>query len=540
MEYSKYHLYWGDMHTNVHGEPTDKDVHELGFGLDTHATVRIGTLEDTLKEARQHLDFFPVAYYPFFFYTKKGLPIESCGHRKRFSKEWEEVQRLIAEENSPGEFVTFLGYEWHGNRRRYGDHNVYYLRDYEPLDDSWTLPELFGNLRKTQAIAIPHHTGYQVGERGKDWNFHDEELSPFAEIYSAHGSSEGCDTPYSLDRNLAMAPRVSGGCVQEGLERGYRLGIIASGDNHYGYPGVWGNGLVGVYAKEQTREAIWEAFKKRRVYGVTGDRIRVEFFVNDHIMGEEFETNRPVDISGQIIGSHAIDRIEVIRNNRVIHSYCHSGNWDIPDTDQPVRVKMKVECGWGPNVMQGFKMGDKEWEGYLEVRNGKIISVEPCFTYFGQRINSISENRCVFTLRTKQRSYYRDGRCFQAIIFEIEARLKERIILKVNARSIDFSVEDALKNSRVVAFKDEVKKHVYDQFSLAPEEIENPDVYWHNAYKIKVHKAIPEEGYRVKFECTDGRPPLGRNYYYLRVSQLNGQMAWSSPIWVHIKEVSNQ
>ena len=24
----------------------------------------------------------------------------------------------------------------------------------------------------------------------------------------------------------------------------------------------------------------------------------------------------------------------------------------------------------------------------------------------------------------------------------------------------------------------------------------------------------------------------GRNYYYLRITQINGQMAWSSPIWI--------
>jgi len=178
-------LYWGDMHTNIHGE-------------------HILTLDQTMRAAQRILDFFPIAYYPFFYYKKKGLFIESCGPKKEFLEDWKKVQECIAEGNKPEKFITFLGYEWHGDRRRYGDHNIFYLNDFQPLDHSKTLSQLFENLKKNLGIAVPHHTAYQVGERGKDWNFHDDNLSPFAEIYSFHGSSEGCDTPYSMNKVLKM------------------------------------------------------------------------------------------------------------------------------------------------------------------------------------------------------------------------------------------------------------------------------------------------------------------------------------------------
>ena len=87
------------------------------------------------------------------------------GLENGFFDDWKLVQEAVAEANNPGKFVTFLGYEWHGNRRRYVDHNVYYLKDYEPLYSSETLQELYRNLKRTDAVAIPHHTGYQVGER---------------------------------------------------------------------------------------------------------------------------------------------------------------------------------------------------------------------------------------------------------------------------------------------------------------------------------------------------------------------------------------
>jgi len=107
-EYKKYQLFWGDSHTNVHGK-------DLRFPPLTRKR-----LKKIIEAAENHLDFFPIAYYPFEWYSKNGLIIESWGHRDRFLKDWKLVQEAVAEANHPGRFVTFLGYEWHGNRRRYG------------------------------------------------------------------------------------------------------------------------------------------------------------------------------------------------------------------------------------------------------------------------------------------------------------------------------------------------------------------------------------------------------------------------------------
>ncbi len=90
-------------------------------------------------------------------------------------------------------------------RRRWGDHNVFYPADDAPLDDARDLPDLYEHLRRHDGIAIPHHTAYQTGERGKDWATFDERLSPFAEIYSIHGCSEGYGSPLPLERGPVLA-----------------------------------------------------------------------------------------------------------------------------------------------------------------------------------------------------------------------------------------------------------------------------------------------------------------------------------------------
>ena len=79
---------------------------------------------------------------------------------------------------------------------------------------------------------------------------------------------------------------------------------------------------------------------------------------------------------------------------------------------------------------------------------------------------------------------------------------------------------------------DQAKELINDQLGQSLAEVENPDVFYHNAHKVKIHVAIPEVGYPVPFHYVDESPPAAWNWYRLRVTQLNGQMAWSSPIWL--------
>ena len=47
-----------------------------------------------------------------------------------------------------------------------------------------------------------------------------------------------------------------------------------------------------------------------------------------------------------------------------------------------------------------------------------------------------------------------------------------------------------------------------------------------------VHTVRPE-GSSSAFEYRDGDIKPGESYYYVRVEQAAGQLAWSSPIWVN-------
>jgi hypothetical protein len=522
----KHNIYWGDMHAQF--QPSE----HYGDRWDEY-------VEDAFIEAREYVDFFPFIYYPAHMYrTDQGLRVETVGWRDYFAPDWEKAREMVRKYNEPGNLVTFLGYEWTGDRTRWGDHNVFYFDEDNPLDLSMELPDLYANLRKRNGIAIPHHTGYMVGNRGKDWDLWDPEISPFAEIFSHHGSSEGCNTPFTMSPNGQMAPRVSEGTIQAGLARGYRLGIMASNDYAGGFVARWGTGVMAAYAEDLTREALWEAFKNRRVYGVTGDRILVDYRAGDAFMGDVITGAESVPLRVDVTGTQALNHIEIIHNNRVAHTHNHNGTWEIPQSGT-VRVKLPIEVGWGPggayahssHEAYGMEVGPKEWSGNLEVSGGTLVSTEGCFSTGGNRIRKTADNACEFDLRTEERGFDSTGNCQQTVVFEIEGDRAAKVSWQVDDHHHTQTLAELMEKSQVYPDIAGCAEMLEDRYGHSPDEIENPDVLYHNAYKVKQHKAIPQDAYKATVEWT-AEPEEGRNWYYIRISQLNGQYAWTSPVWI--------
>jgi hypothetical protein len=83
--------------------------------------------------------------------------------------------------------------------------------------------------------------------------------------------------------------------LEDAINQGYKVGVVANSDGHKGRPGAshpgastFGayGGLTCVLAESLTREALFDAIKARRCYGVTGaQRIHVELAVNGLPMG---------------------------------------------------------------------------------------------------------------------------------------------------------------------------------------------------------------------------------------------------------------
>ena len=146
-----------------------------------------GAPEDLFETARSHLDFWALTDHAFD-EVVFSLDYRKYKGGKLVNDEWPRLQELCRSHEKNGRFIPFLAYEW--TNFQFGHHNVYYLDYDQPIRMPATLPKLYGALENVDAMVIPHHTGYPLDICGKNWDYHDERLSPFVEVYSTHGTSE--------------------------------------------------------------------------------------------------------------------------------------------------------------------------------------------------------------------------------------------------------------------------------------------------------------------------------------------------------------
>ncbi len=245
-------------------------------------------------------------------------------------EEWRELNHLLDEFNEEGRFVTIPAFEW--SSCFYGHRNVYYLRSGRPKFScthprSDTPAKLYRAVREAageEAVVIPHHPAKIMFPL--NWDYHDPELERCVEICSKWGSSEHYRNPLQLaDEPGTPYGTFPGLFVQDALARGYRLGFVGGSDGHVLKPGS--RGLTGIWAPELSREALFDALRKRRTFATTGARIQILFSLNGHPMGEEIKVNRyqlealyPFEIYVEVLAESPLERVELVENNQVVFS----------------------------------------------------------------------------------------------------------------------------------------------------------------------------------------------------------------------------
>lgn len=493
-------IFWGDLHSHC----------AVSYGY--------GSIERAFAAARGHLDFATVTGHA----TWHDMPTDRDRYGQiidfhnegfeRLRSNWPHVQRVVEENNVNGEFVALLSYEWHSIR--HGDHNVYYPGSTGDIVEADSVAALEAALGGSAAFLIPHHIGYGPGNRGINWEEFDSARSPVVEVFSGHGGSERDGGPFPMYHT--MGARTHEGTVAHGLALGKRFGFVAGTDHHGGYPGHYGEGRTAVYAPELTRQAILEAIGKRHCYAVTGDKIEVAFGLNDAVMGDEMVAAGPRQLGFRVKGGDRIDRLEVVKNNRVLHRAFPPGTFGPSATT----YKVRVEWGWG----------DKDeyvnWAGRLRVAGGGIASVEPCFN--GDPVLApsaegveVSDDTIHEFQRGGESSVHWSSRTrgnphpmmrgTSALIVEITGDPRTRLEFDVNGRSFGYTLESLIEGSRSQSMRG-----------------------WRSE-TVLVHRAVAEAELLIAGEFEDaagGGDDARADFYYLRVAQENGQWAWSSPIWV--------
>lgn len=171
---------------------------------------------------------------------------------------------------------------------------------------------LYRYLRRFDGIVASHTSGTDMGT---DWRDNDPVVEPVVEIYQ--GDRQSYEMPGS-PRTNADGDSIGGwrplGFVSVALQKGYKLGFQASSDHvstHMSYCNLW--------VTDRSREAIMEAFKKRRVYGAT-DNILADVRVGTHFMGEEFAVKEPPVIQVKLVGTAPFSNVTIIKDGKNVYS----------------------------------------------------------------------------------------------------------------------------------------------------------------------------------------------------------------------------
>ena len=237
----------------------------------------------------------------------------------------------------PCTFTTFIGWEWTSEQGDHGLHRIVFMNEgaeqareivpFSALDGS--RPEdLWDWLEETRSrlgidfIAIPHGANLSGGRMYAEVDSDGLPMTaeyararmrwePVAEVTQIEGDLEthpalSPEDEFADFEALSGAPKQGeADYARTALLRGIRLGqsvganpfqfaMIGSSGSHTGLASVeedyfWGaipseadrvgaQGLTAVWAEENTRASIFDAFQRKEVYATTGPRIRVRFF----------------------------------------------------------------------------------------------------------------------------------------------------------------------------------------------------------------------------------------------------------------------
>jgi len=440
--------------------------------------------------------------------------------------------------HSPEEgFVTIRAYEWTNSPVYGGHHNVFYLDDSQrviPTAYGYNLEEMYRLQKKwndpDKVLIIPH--AHAPG----DWNV--KGWAQLVEIYAQHGSFEWFGRQY--------------------LQKGHRIGFNAASDCHLGHPGnspsrgKTRGGLTAVFADSLQREPIFRNLKSRHTYGTSIARMYLKTDIHGAAMGDDVVIDRAahpeIRLTGFAAGTAPLARIAAVVNSEdaVVKDYLEAGpvtrtlrfrlhRASKPTDPDASRLPQRHNRYWGRVIVGGVNL--PEGNSRIGTGNTVIASMTPLGIDGYEDFQSHTGKReATFTWRLRGDH---DGMLLTLDRFDP----KDTLTLIVYTSSLfdteywniqeqprlpgEFRHAGDLPRKKVVLMETVgLGDLMTDGWSKGFDEVSRADLRMVTSDRPK---------YR-SFEFTLGRDhglKEGKdNHVYVRVEQLDDQMAWSSPTFI--------
>ncbi len=428
---------------------------------------------------------------------------------------WQELNRLTAMYNRDGEFIIFPGYEWSGNTGLGGDRNVLFREEGRQIHrshhalvedrsdvptDANTASDLFQALKDEDCVVFAH-----IGGRYADIAIsHDARLERSVEVHSDWGTFEWL--------------------LEDAFRQGYRVGILANSDGHKGrhgasHPGasLFGayGGLSCVLARDLTRAAMFDALRARHHYATTGARLLLdtrasfehgaERFDSDPALGRAGSTRVAALMMGDIARTgegEALFRVEA-RASVPIERVEIRNRFETLETLRPYErseLGRRIRVVWEGAEYRG-RGRQTVWDGLAVVEGNTVERIRPVNMWnLDKKVEQVDARN----VRWSALSTGNFGG-FDAWL--------------ASADGGSITIETALVKAKIAIADIGYEDTTFDAGGIQR--------------RIRVFR-LPDENRHLRVEH-ERRIPLAKghdNALYVRVTLEDGQLAWSSPIYL--------
>jgi len=387
--------------------------------------------------------------------SRSGDPYPGLTDPAVAKEAWSEIVNSANRHNDPGNFTTFIAYEWTSTPESQNLHrNVIFKGDDAPVPftrlDSMKPEGLWAWLDKLrgeghEALAIPHNSNLSDGrmferQTSDDTPFTQEYADsrnrnePLVEVTQVKGTSEthpmlSPNDEFAdfelVEQRVASKTQITsfkGSYVRDAYRTGlefqdnegfnpYRFGLVAASDSHTGivpveeetYSGKVGvrdgsaeirlqqesatmdlrkfsaSGLAAVWAEENTRASIYEAFRRKETWGTSGPRIKVRFFGGFNMNRVKPGKKNWVD-TAYAKGVSMGGELKAADANGKAPSFAV---WAIKDSEAANLDRIQIVKGWSDNGTSHEQVFDVAWSGEREKdpTTGKVPAVGDTIDY---------------------------------------------------------------------------------------------------------------------------------------------------------------
>jgi hypothetical protein len=231
-------------------------------------------------------------------------------------------------------------------------------------------------------------------------------------------------------------------------------------------------------------------------------------------MGETIPATNARNIHVKAKGRDIIDRIEVLHNNEVIYRD-HPVDHKVRPSSWKKPIFCRIEFGWGPwGDLNMARVCD--WKFRVNVSDGKFMSASPCF------------QSGPFDERRRNKITTLDEKSYEVISYTSRMQAYE----EKATNSIILEILGSPKTNLTISLNQPVQKIITKSLEQLAESSDTVFTGPFTSESILLHRIFFAENYRTEFKFTDKPRTKKTDWYYVRVVQSNGSIAWSSPIWI--------